>query len=101
VGIGFLALGFADFPLMAFHMTKTKLFPDNVVPVLYSVAMGVDALSALFFGRMYDRKGMTAIIISSAISMLFAPLVFLFRAPALAVMGVVFWGIGMGRRNPS
>ncbi|SLM19098.1 Major facilitator superfamily MFS_1 [uncultured spirochete] len=99
VGIGFLALGFADFPLMAFHMTKTKLFPDNVVPVLYSVAMGVDALSALFFGRMYDRKGMTAIIISSAISMLFAPLVFLFRAPALAVAGVVFWGIGMGAQE--
>lgn len=98
-GIGFLALGFADFPLMAFHMTKTNLFPDNVVPVLYSVAMGADAASALFFGRMYDRRGMTAIIISSAVATLFAPLVFLFGSPALAVAGVVFWGVGMGAQE--
>ncbi len=98
-GIGFLALGFADFPLMAFHMTKAKLFPDNVVPVLYSVAMGVDALSALFFGRMYDRKGMTAIIISSAVAALFAPLVFLAGSQTMAVVGVVLWGIGMGAQE--
>jgi MFS family permease len=98
-GIGFLALGFADFPLMAFHMTKAKLFPDNVVPVLYSVAMGVDALSALFFGRMYDRKGMTAIIISSAVAALFAPLVFLAGSQTMAVAGVVLWGIGMGAQE--
>lgn len=98
-GIGFLALGFADFPLMAFHITKTGLFPDNVVPLLYSAAMGIDALSALFFGRMYDRRGMTAIIISSAMGSLFAPLVFLFGSPALAVAGVVFWGIGMGAQE--
>lgn len=98
-GIGFLALGFADFPLMAFHMTKAKLFPDNVVPVLYSVAMGVDALSALFFGRMYDRKGMTAIIISSAVAALFAPLVFLAGTQTMAVAGVVLWGIGMGAQE--
>jgi MFS family permease len=98
-GIGFLALGFADFPLMAFHMTKVKLFPDNVVPVLYSVAMGVDALSALFFGRMYDRRGMTAIIISSALAALFAPLVFLAGTQTMAVAGVVLWGIGMGAQE--
>jgi len=98
-GIGFLALGFAAFPLMAFHMTKAKLFPDNVVPVLYSVAMGVDALSALFFGRMYDRKGMTAIIISSALAALFAPLVFLAGTQTMAVAGVVLWGIGMGAQE--
>jgi len=74
VGIGFLALGFADFPLMAFHMTKTELLPDNMVPVLYSVAMGIDALSALYFGRMYDRRGITAIIISSALALFFCPI---------------------------
>jgi MFS family permease len=99
VGIGFLALGFADFPLMAFHMTKTGLFADNVAPLLYAAAMGIDALSALFFGQMYDRRGMTAIIISSAIGTLFAPLVFLFGSPALTVAGVVCWGIGMGAQE--
>ena len=99
IGIGFLALGFADFPLMAFHMTKTKLLPDNVVPVLYSVAMGVDALSALYFGRMYDRRGITAIIISSALASFFAPFVFLMGTPVGAIAGVMLWGIGMGAQE--
>ncbi|HEY9595737.1 MAG TPA: MFS transporter [Spirochaetia bacterium] len=98
-GIALLAAGFADFPLMAFHMTKTKLFPDNIVPVLYALAMGIDAASALFFGRMYDRVGVAAIIVSSAISAFFAPLVFLFKAPGWAVAGVLLWGIGMGAQE--
>lgn len=99
VGIGFLAFGFADFSLMGFHMTKTKLFADNVVPLLYSAAMGIDAVSALFFGQMYDRRGMTAIIISSTIALFFAPLVFLTHAPAAAIAGVMLWGIGMGAQE--
>jgi MFS family permease len=98
-GIALLAAGFADFPLMAFHMTKTKLLPDNIVPVVYALAMGIDAAAALFFGRMYDRIGIGAIIISSVISAFFAPLVFLFDAPGFAVAGVLLWGIGMGAQE--
>jgi len=98
-GIAFLALGFADFPLMAFHFVKTRLFADNVVPLLYAAAMGVDAASALFFGRMYDRKGLGAIIIASVISAFFAPLAFLVRAPLAAVAGVLLWGIGLGAQE--
>jgi len=98
-GIACLALGFADFPLMAYHFVKTNLLPDNIVPVLYAIAMGVDAASALFFGRMYDRKGMGAIIASSTLSAFFAPLAFLGRSPAFAVAGVVLWGIGMGAQE--
>ena len=98
-GISLLAAGFADFPLMAYHFAKTKLLTDNLVPVLYAVAMGIDAASALFFGRMYDRKGMTAIMISSAVSALFAPLAFLGGSPALAVAGVALWGVGMGAQE--
>jgi MFS family permease len=99
VGIGFLALGFADFPLMAFHMTKVNIFPDNIVPVLYAVAMGIDALSALFFGSMYDKRGITAIIISSSIALFFAPCTFLSQSPVLTIVGVLCWGIGMGAQE--
>ena len=99
IGIAFLAAGFADFPLMAFHFAKTKLVPDTMVPLLYSLAMGVDAAAALFFGRMYDRKGMLAIIIASSISAFFAPFAFLGKTPAMAVIGVMLWGIGMGAQE--
>lgn len=99
VGIAFLAAGFADFPLMAFHFAKKGLFPANIVPILYSVAMGVDAISALFFGRMYDRKGMTSIMIASTVSAFFAPLVFLSGSRALVICGIALWGIGMGAQE--
>ena len=99
VGIGCLAAGFADFPLMAYHFAKKQILSDNVVPLLYSVAMGVDALSALIFGRMFDKRGIGAIIISSSISAFFAPFTFLFRSPVFAVIGVMLWGIGMGAQE--
>ena len=98
-GIALLAAGFADFPLMAFHFTKRSLMAPSLVPVMYSVAMGVDAAAALFFGRMYDKRGMDAIIVASAISAFFAPLVFLVNTPAAAVAGIVLWGVGMGAQE--
>jgi MFS family permease len=61
--------------------------------------MGIDALSALYFGRMYDRRGITAIIISSAITLFFAPFVFLAGTPVSAIAGVMLWGIGMGAQE--
>ncbi|HPW17851.1 MAG TPA: MFS transporter [Candidatus Aminicenantes bacterium] len=98
-GIAFLAMGFADFPLMAFHFVRTRVLADNIVPVFYAAAMAVDAASALFFGRMYDRTGMNAVIIASAVSAFFAPLAFLARTPGLAAAGVVLWGIGLGAQE--
>lgn len=98
-GIACLAAGFADFPLMAYHFAHAKLFAENQVPVLYAMAMAVDASAALVFGNLYDRKGIGAIILSSAISAFFAPLAFLAGAPWAAVAGVALWGIGMGAQE--
>ena len=99
IGIGLLAAGFADFPLMAFHFAKRQILPDNVVPVLYSVAMAVDAASAFFFGRMFDKRGFGAIIVSSSISAFFAPFAFLTHSPVLAAIGVMLWGVGTGAQE--
>jgi MFS family permease len=98
-GIALLAAGFADFPLMAYHLIKRQILPDNLVPVLYAAAMGIDAASAFVFGRLYDRKGMGAIILSSIISAFFAPFVFLLDTPVYAVVGILLWGIGMGAQE--
>ncbi|HTP59136.1 MAG TPA: MFS transporter [Spirochaetia bacterium] len=88
-------MGFADWALVAYHFQAKKLFADAVVPLVYSLAMGVDAVSAIFFGRLYDRVGPRSLALAAAVSSAFALFVFL-GGPALAIVGAVLWGIGMG-----
>ena len=57
LAVGFVAMGYADWALVAYHFQAKKLFADAAVPLLYALAMGVDAVSAIVFGRLYDRIG--------------------------------------------
>ncbi|MEW6274420.1 MAG: MFS transporter [Bacillota bacterium] len=94
-----IAVGYVDFPLVAYHFSKAAVVPDSLIPVFYSVAMGVDALAALLFGRLFDRVGMSVIAVSALLSALFAPLVFLGGNLSFALAGMIFWGIGMGTQE--
>lgn len=98
-GIMFVAAGFADFPLIAFHFHQAKTVSADLVPVLYAVAMAVDALAALVLGALLDRIGPVAMIIGIFLALFFAPLVFGFTSGAALVaafIGMGLWGIGMG-----
>jgi MFS family permease len=96
--VALIALGYADYPLIAFHFKQAAIAPDQWLPTLYALAMGVDALAALFFGRLFDRIGIWALALAALLSSLFAPLVFLGGLP-LAVAGMVLWGMGMGAQE--
>ena len=96
--VALLAAGFADFPLIAYHFNKASVLSDEWVPVFYAIAMGVDALAALVFGRLFDRKGIPVMAIAALISSLFAPLVF-WGGFYFALLGMVLWGIGMGAQE--
>ena len=96
--VALLAAGFADFPLIAYHFKKASILSDEWVPVFYAIAMGVDALAALVFGRLFDRKGIPVMAIAALISSLFAPLVFLGGFYS-ALLGMTLWGVGMGAQE--
>lgn len=98
IAVGLIAAGYADFPLIAYHFKKVSVASDTWIPLFYALAMGVDAIAALFFGYLFDRNGISILIIASLISMLFAPLVFLGNF-SLAIIGVALWGIGMGAQE--
>ena len=93
-----IAAGFADFPLIAFHFGKHAVVPPGGIPLLYALAMGVDALAALLFGRWFDRLGLGVLMTSTLLSALFAPLVFLGGFTA-TLLGVGLWGIGLGAQE--
>ena len=67
--------------------------------LLYAGAMLIDAVSALFFGWLYDRKGIKVLMISTILSSFLAVPIFLFSSVPLTVAGVLLWGVGMGAQE--
>jgi hypothetical protein len=94
-----IGAGFADFPLIAYHFHQATIMPNDLIPISYALAMGVDGASALVLGRLFDRLGLPVLIGSVLISAGFAPLVFL-GGLRLAFLGMALWGVGMGSKRP-
>ena len=61
--------------------------------------MLVDAASAMIFGLLYDKKGMRALVLSTALSAPFAVLIFGGTSNAALLVGIAMWGIGMGAQE--
>ena len=95
IGAAFVAAGFADFSLIAFHFQKTAHVRSTLIPVFYSVAMAVSGAGSLIFGKLFDRSGISILIPLTVISAFSAPLVFLGGFWA-ALAGAALWGLGMG-----
>lgn len=95
VAAGLVALGFADFPLIAYRLEQGRVLTPAGIPISYAIAMLTSALAALGFGRLFDRIGLGALVPATVLAALFAPLAFL-GGPALAFLGVALWGVGMG-----
>jgi MFS family permease len=95
---GFIAMGFADFALMAFHFRATDLVADRLIPILFAIGMGVDAAAALIMGRLFDRRPFATLITGVTLGALFAPFVFL-GSLSLAVVGIALWGVGMSAQE--
>jgi MFS family permease len=92
---GLLAAAFIDFPLISYHLGASDHIQNYWIPVLYAIAMGLDALSALVLGHYFDRLGMKAIVAVFALSAFFVPLVFS-TDMTMMVLGIVLWGVGQG-----
>jgi MFS family permease len=95
---GLIAAGYADFTLIAYHFQQAATVPATWVPLLYALAMGVDALAAILFGRLFDRAGLIVLAGAASLSALFAPLVFWGDFTG-ALLGMLLWGIGMGAQE--
>ncbi len=111
-GISLFAFGFADYALIIMHVSRRfagglsgalaqtgSIVSSGNLPLLYAGAMLVDAVAALVFGNLYDKKGLTALVISTALSSMFAPLVFLTDSVPVLLLGVALWGVGMGAQE--
>ncbi|QDQ41727.1 MFS transporter [Methylacidiphilum kamchatkense] len=92
----FLAAGYVDFPLIAYHFGQKSIFKEYEIPLLYMLAMGVDAIVALVAGRLFDKSGIGSMSWPIILGSLSSPLIFLFPIRTVAIIGTIFWGIGLG-----
>lgn len=99
VGISFFAFGFIDYSLIVMHVQAKEMISSTALPLLYAGAMLIDAVAALFFGLLYDKIGVKALVWSTILSAPFAIFVFLFDSVPLLIIGVLLWGIGMGAQE--
>jgi MFS family permease len=95
IAAAMVSTGFVDFQLIAFHFQQTTIVRTTWIPIFYSVAMAISGTGSLLFGRLFDRFGISILIPLTALSAIFAPLVFL-GGTWLALVGVALWGLGMG-----
>jgi MFS family permease len=89
-----IAAGFADFALIGFHFHKANTVPANLIPVFYAAAMASSAVASIPLGRLFDRFGPNVSFFVFLVSAAAAPFVFL-GASGSALLGMIFWGIGM------
>lgn len=98
IGSCFIAAGYADFALIAYHFQKTHLLSPVFIPLSYALAMGVNSIAAPLLGHFYDRKGFIILIIVTILATFFAPLIFLGNVYE-AYLGVIFWAVGIGAQQ--
>lgn len=93
IGASLIAIGYVDFPLIAYNFKKMDL-PPVWIPSIYAMAMGVDAISALIVGYLYDHHYKKILIVLIGICT-FATLFVFNRNIYLILIGMMLWGIGL------
>jgi MFS family permease len=88
-------LGLMTFGLIGFHLSDAGLVRPALVPVVYAVAMAVEAVSALATGLAYDRVGARVLLVLPFLVAL-VPLLALGNQLAVAIAGVLVWGAAVG-----
>jgi MFS family permease len=101
VGVALIAIGLADWPLIAYHFERADVVSAQWLPVVYAAAMGMDGLVALAAGLTFDRRrarGTTGAGVLALFVLVGAAYgLFAFAAtaqtPWFAVAGVALWSI--------
>ena len=90
-----LAIGYADYSLIGYHLMQTHVAAESAIPLFYAMAMAVNAVSAMAFGKWYDRFGIVSLVGGTVLAAASLPLCFL-GGFEWAVAGMICWGAGMG-----
>lgn len=100
----FCTLGFVNFSTVGYHLKANSLMLDGSITMLYSLAMIVDAATALFVGKAYDqlkiktemKTGGLLVLMAIPFLTLLLPFFTLSNSIVLIVIGMIVFGMVMG-----
>lgn len=97
--------GFTNFALVGFHLKNLNLLSDTHIPVLYAVAMGIDAIIGIWAGKMYDQlkakneQQEYHLLLSIPLVAAFIPFFIFSSSLALITLGIMLLGFGLGMQE--
>src|SRR5437764_4072115 len=94
----FFAAGLMSFELIAYHLSKSKLVAEPLIPVMLGFSTGCAVLASLVFGKLYDKIGIPVVLAAVFLSSLFTPFVFHGNVIA-ALIAMPLWGIGYATQD--
>jgi len=92
----FSVLGFSHFILVSYHLEVTHRLTPALIPVLFSLAMGTDAIASIVVGRFFDRYGLKVLYALPLLTLPTLPLLFLAVHPLWIWIGAGLWGAALG-----
>lgn len=87
--------GFAQFPLIAYHLAVRHVVDDPIVPLLFAFGTLVSSGAALGAGLLFDRVGLRAVAAVPILTLAATPLVFGESVVSVAA-GLGLWGVTLG-----
>ncbi len=88
--------GYPHFQIMSYHFKKVQVVGDEIIPILFALAMGIDAVTALIIGGLFDRFKLRLLWFIPIFSIPIPILAFLGNEVVLIVISAILWGIVMG-----
>jgi len=100
----FCTLGFVNFSTVGYHLKANELMSDGKITLLYSLAMMIDAITALLVGNAYDRlkiktgekTGGILVLAGIPLISLLLPVLTLSDSATLIIIGMMIFGMIMG-----
>jgi MFS family permease len=95
VGISLLSIGFLHWSIISYYIKNLRLVPDTVIPLLYTIAMGVDAVVALIAGILYDKVGIKVLMLAPLLAFPIPVILSLRFFSGLLIVSIL-WGSVLG-----
>jgi MFS family permease len=87
--------GYPTFGVLGYHLAARGVLPVATIPLVYALAMAVDALAALATGPLYDRYGLRVLFVLPVLAGAVPALSFAGSLPAV-LAGAAVWGAALG-----